>query len=251
MTKKLLIPLILCVIMLVSCSEKEEEDKYFVPPDDGKTVIVIDPGHGFGDVGCIFPDGYEKDLNTELAKALKTSFEASGAEVILTHDGESFPSADEITEKAEKYAVMFNPKDMDSNDIFGKYERAVWENILDRQYSVDLFISIHANSIENKPEMTGASIDYCTENPYRDMLAHFSEKLSEKLTEDGISDSLRIFADKPDEAYVVTKFSTCPSVLIEAGYTTNEEELKRMQDGKWQKEFANAVSSCAIDTLNK
>lgn len=251
MIKKLIIPIILCAILFFSCAKKEEEDVYSLPPDDGRTVIVIDPGHGFDDVGCIFDGGYEKDLNLELALALRDSFETAGASVILTHDGKDFPSAGEITENAEKYAVMFNPEWIDSNSLFGKYERAVWENILDRKESVDLFISIHANSIENKPEMTGASIDYCTVNPYSDMLSHFSKVLSEKLTGDGISDSLRIFADTPEDAYVVTKFSTAPSVLIEAGYTTNKEELERMQDSDWQKKFADAVSFCAMETLGK
>ena len=86
--------LILCTVLalsLFSCGEKKPE--YSRPNDDGKVVICIDPGHGFRDIGCETEYiGYEKDLTVLLAGALKAELEAAGAEVILTHDGKSFPT---------------------------------------------------------------------------------------------------------------------------------------------------------------
>ncbi|MDD6094200.1 MAG: N-acetylmuramoyl-L-alanine amidase [Clostridia bacterium] len=268
------VSLILCTLFLlfsVSCTkiesglsdettedsetEKEQEETSPAPVspfDDGKTVICIDPGHGFGDVGCKtdFIDCYEKDLTLTLSLVLKEEFEAAGATVILTHDGESFPSVEEITREADKYGVEYNIEKMDENDIFGKYERAIWQNVLDRKYSLDMFISLHINSIEDHPEVRGVSIDYCTANPYAEMLSEFCDSLREALTEKSIAQSVDVFADKPEDSYVVTKYSTAPSVLIEAGYATSPADAANLLDEGWQRAFCSALCKTVTDAVS-
>lgn len=83
------------------------------------------------------------------------------------------------------------------------------------------------------------------------MLKSFCSTLSENLTEGGISDSLKIFEDTPEDAYVVTKYSTAPSVLIEAGYATSPEDAKNMTSEKWQKEFADALCRSVLAHVGK
>lgn len=215
---------------------------------DGKVVVCIDPGHGFGDVGCSTPylDGYEKDVTLKLSEALAKELENNGATVVFTHDGNSFPSLDEIKTEADRYGVEYDEAKMDDNDIFGKYERAVWQNVLDKKYTLDMFISLHVNTIEGYPDIEGASVDYCINNPYRYMLADFCESLEEAFTENGVSKSVTIFEDEMDMAYTVTKYSTAPSVLIEAGYGTCPAEAARINSESWREKFAQVLCETVL-----
>jgi N-acetylmuramoyl-L-alanine amidase len=83
--------------------------------------IVIDPGHGGHDLGTVGPDGLtEKDLVLQVARLLCRLLEENlGAEVFLTRDEDVFVSLEERTATAN-------------------------------QHQADLFISLHANSSNNK-----------------------------------------------------------------------------------------------------
>lgn len=259
MKKFLSLILIIAVLLsLAACARVEsiidaevDSDKAETAQKSGenKTVTVcIDPGHGFGDIGCENKqiNGYEKDLTLSLSKVLKEAFEKEGVQVILTHDGQSFPSVSQIVKEADALGVDYNLEKMEDNDVFGKYERAIWENVLDKKYSLDMFISVHINSLEGHPEVRGASVDYCSENPYQKMLKSFCKTLSKNLTSEGISDSCKIFEDLPEDAYVVTKYSTAPSVLIEVGYATSPEDAKDMTSENWQKDFAAVLCKSVL-----
>jgi N-acetylmuramoyl-L-alanine amidase len=66
------------------------------PPYDKKpedVCICIDPGHGGSDAGAISPHGWkEKDFNLMQARAIREELEKAGFQVIMTRDGDSFPS---------------------------------------------------------------------------------------------------------------------------------------------------------------
>lgn len=60
-----------------------------------KTTVVIDPGHGFGDVGAAGPETplgcYEYELTAEMGLTLRDYLEERGYIVYMTHDGSTFP----------------------------------------------------------------------------------------------------------------------------------------------------------------
>ncbi len=91
------------------------------PKTDGKWVIVIDPGHGGSDSGAIGPSSKEKDIT--LAVSLLTGYylekNLENVEVVYTRDDDS--SVD----------LLERPKIANRNNA-------------------DLFISIHANSVDDK-----------------------------------------------------------------------------------------------------
>lgn len=87
----------------------------------GIQKIVIDPGHGGKDPGCIGKAGsYEKDIVLDVCKRLKTLLlQNKGLEVILTRE----------------------------TDIFVPPENRV---VIANQKQADIFISVHANSYPNR-----------------------------------------------------------------------------------------------------
>ena len=215
--------------------------------DDGVLRVLIDPGHGFGDVGCQSPYGFdEKDLTIVYANILREKLEDAGAEVYMTHDGESFPSASEIARRADSLGIVYDSEKLVDNNVFSAYERSVWENVTDAEKHIDLFISLHINSIENAPECSGFSVDWYEENPQAASLEKFAADLGKRL-EDGYSKEVRLFSDSLKDAYIVNKYTNTPSVLVELGYATNSEDVADMQNPAWQKNVCGTIADAIVD----
>lgn len=214
--------------------------------DDGKTVICLDAGHGFGDVGCQSPYGFdEKDITIKLTKKLKAQLEKGGAAVVLTHDGETFPSVDEICSAADRLGIRYDAGKMEDNSVFSAYERSVWLNVLDAKEHFDLFVSIHVNSIENNTEINGFSLDYYEGNPSLGFMRALCGSLEEMLNEE-YGKEVRVFEDNYEEAYVVNKYTNAPSVLIETGYATHEKDAADLQNEEWQDGFVSHLSDVIL-----
>ena len=131
-------------------------------------LVCIDAGHGFADPGCVsdnLENGTEADITLKVAKILKTKLEEAGAEVILTHDGVTYPSAQEVKNYANQYGIQYAAYEIKDNDIFSAYERAVYCQALGKEYEIDFFISLHINAVENT-EVSRYDIYYSEENPY-------------------------------------------------------------------------------------
>lgn len=234
----------------------EEETKYSFTVEyeknsantDGKTVICIDAGHGFGDVGCTsdYLGCYEYEVTIDVAKRLKTALEAKGAEVILTHDGESFPSALDVVAGAKKHNIEYIEDKIVDNDKFSAYERAVYEEFLAREYLVDFFISVHVNSVEHAEYVDGYELYYCDANPYVNLLADFAFGLEKKL-----DNSLKTEATVFEDSYLVTKYASIPSALIEIGYATNKADAAKMKSDAWKNELAGILADELIASVKK
>jgi len=126
-------------------TSQEQTPKAPVPSSSGYSLvrqlglgvkrIVLDPGHGGSDPGCISPTGLkEKDLALDLAKRLKVLLETQGKfEVMLTRDGD-------VALPLEKRTSFANQK------------------------GADLFISIHLNASPRK-NRTGVETFYLNFSP--------------------------------------------------------------------------------------
>ena len=82
-----------------SDTESEETSDESLPQMAAKTVL-IDPGHGFGDVGCTFPGTtvYEKQIVMTLSHKIGAQLQNYGINVLYTHDGASFSTGKELKE---------------------------------------------------------------------------------------------------------------------------------------------------------
>ncbi|MCI8590002.1 MAG: N-acetylmuramoyl-L-alanine amidase [Clostridiales bacterium] len=216
-------------------------------------TIVIDPGHGFGDVGAAGPatplGQYEWELTIDMAKALKGYLEERDFRVYLTHDGEKYPSVAEIASLADQYGVSYDKtkEQWQDNTIFSPYERVIYMNCLDAMVGVDFAISIHVNANENSSDISGFDLDYCAENDWSDQSRVIAQVLKDKLHTAYPESNLWYYEDKWDESFIVTKFNTMPSVLLETGYYTNEEDVKNLKTQAWRDSLMQRVAE-AIDS---
>ncbi len=112
----------------------------------GRRTIVLDPGHGGADPGTTGISGsYEKHITLAIAREIKRNLEATGRyRVVLTRNRDVFVRLRDRTAKA-------------------------------REFNADLFISIHADAIENR-KIRGLSIYTLSEKASDAEAAALAEK---------------------------------------------------------------------------
>ncbi len=234
-------------------TEKEStDDPAAVSPVFDKVTVIIDPGHGFDDPGSQ-PDFLgcdEAEITLKAALMLQETLSNLGIGVILTHNGESFPSYDNLCASAERYGIDYDISKMSDNNIFSPYERAVYENILEAKFGNCMFISLHTNSYPDDSSVSGLSIDYYEGNPSSDELARFCADFKSRI-ENKLNKKVTVFKDDYNMAFIVTKYTEVPSVLIEMGYGTNPNDASDLRSDDWMSEFISALSDCIVQHIKE
>jgi len=203
-----------------------EETMLYKP--DGVIRICIDPGHGFIDGGTgpayLLNNMVEKDVTLAVSEFLKEDLTQYGFDVVMTHDGETFP----ITQND------------DGNKIFNPFERVAYANTL----NLDFFISIHCNSYEQDESVKGLRIYYnekadSDNKEVKNACYNLVECLKKTFPEDKEG---RIIAQSSSEAYYVTRKTNTTAILVEIGFVTNKEEGENMSDAEWQAKLAQGLA---------
>ena len=191
-------------------------------PKKGITICV-DPGHGFEDGGTssdLLGEILEKDITPAVAKKLKVHLETYGFDVIMLHDGKTFPKA----------------SNDDGNNRFRPEERTAYANSLGDR--IDYYISVHCNSFEMS-EVYGCEVYYVED----------SVKGTTGDTEAAMTIAGQITSDFPEWKanakifpYYVIRYGHFPACLVEMGYVTNADDVAKLLDEKWQDDFAHSLA---------
>lgn len=210
--------------------------------------IFIDAGHGGRDSGALgYFDAAEKDITLSLAHALKNQLAADypKIKIYLTRSGDRFI-------RLEKRSELANKKSTPGN--FG------------------IFISIHCNS-HLSPKVKGFEIYYLAQNPdnkqARELAlrenqsfekSSYIKRLTSQLMNAQIQRESKTLARqvfqgilnrldgmiKPRKVkkadFAVLRGSLMPAILIETGYLTNRDDLKKLRSSEYSKAFAAGVS---------
>ena len=187
-------------------------DAQSLQPLKGVTVM-IDPGHGGSDKGAIGLLGisYPEKLVTDLqARALTQSLEELGAKVVTTR----------------VYSLYMSPQ-----------ERLQ----ISREVLPDLFISLHADSMNETSDLTkisGFTVFY--KDPIAEQFAEsiqesFDEHLSHK------NRGARVMN------YYVTRGTWTPSVLIEAGFMSNPADFQWLTDSEEQAHYGQLIADIIVN----
>ena len=178
-------------------------------------TIIIDAGHGGTDPGSI---GYktkvhEDKLNLKMSQLLKTKLESAGINVVMTRESDNA-----LIEGAGK---KWKRKEMEARrDLITKIRP-------------NMVISLHQNSYTNH-SLRGAQVFY--------------DKKSEisKLIADSIQEQFKQNLDKSIKAtspgdYFMLKCSSAPSVIVECGFLSNEEDEKLLLNPDYQEKIVDSI----------
>ncbi len=218
-------------------------------------TVVIDAGHGGIDGGARAVDGTaEKDITLAFSKELERHLNESGAyKVYMTRDDDTFLRLDERVRIA-------------------------------RQHEADLFISIHADTINIKG-ISGATV-YTISEKASDHLAEAAaerENLADAMAGIEIADDNQQVADilfdlvrrethgfsvsfarslvgelsetielinnpQRSAGFRVLCAPDVPSVLVELGYLSNPKDVAKLEDPEWRQKAARSIGE-AISTF--
>lgn len=186
---------------------------YKIPSGSGfaSGTVVLDPGHGGKDPGAQSVLGYwEKGVNLQISRKVKSYLEDSGVKVVMTRNGDSYPELE---------------------------ERAALAN----RINADLFVSIHCNTIGNSSHrgyiiFTARSSSWASKKTARNIANELS---SAGVPGKGIR----------NQDYRVLVQTRCPAVLIECGFMSNYDEADNLDDDWYQDKLARAIAQGIIQSL--
>ncbi|HTV32694.1 MAG TPA: N-acetylmuramoyl-L-alanine amidase, partial [Methylocella sp.] len=219
-------------------------------PAPAQPVIILDPGHGGIDRGATVKGLVEKDLVFDFAKAVAAKLQAAGHfKVIMTRDDDSFVSLSERVRLA-------------------------------RDSHATLFVSIHADTLSDAADVSGATVYTVSERASDREAARLAQKenqadaaagLDKSEDQSGVSDILFDLTRRETRAYShffahtlsnywrvasklnknpersagfqVLKAPDVPSVLLELGYLSNRQDGQALNSPQWREETSRQVAA--------
>lgn len=220
---------------------------------------MIDPGHGGEDPGAIGKNNtYEKNIVLQVSRRLESLMQK------------------------KSYIKVYMTR---NKDVFVSLKHRITEA---RRKKIDLFISIHANSVKNKLAQ-GASVfilskksainvaekhllnvnysikkfigipssgDYYLDNTMFDLLQnatmHESFKFGSKIL-NSLGEITKLHKNTPNYAgFAVLKYPEIPSILIELAFISNLQEEMKLNNQNYQQKVAEAIfNGIQLYLLNK
>ncbi len=183
----------------------------------GKVLVMIDPGHGGRDPGAIGLGGLQEvDVIMPIAKKLVNILESKGIATKMTRDGDYYVGLDERVALANRYDAT-------------------------------IFVSIHANSIDGRPDVNGLETYYygsegskLAEIVHRNVLSTVTAKgfyLGDRNTRSA--------------RFLVLRKSRVPAILVETGYLTNEAEVARLRRDDYRAVEAEGIAKGIMEYLSR
>ncbi|WP_426032014.1 N-acetylmuramoyl-L-alanine amidase [Cypionkella sp. TWP1-2-1b2] len=220
------------------------------PKQDGKLVVVLDPGHGGIDPGAERDGQNEKTLVLKFARELKEALLRDGGfDVVMTRDA----------------------------DVFVPLETRI---SIAHQAGADVFLSLHADAIAEGDAVgatiyslsadasDAASAALAERHDRDDLLAGVDLSQQDDLVAEVLMDMARTDTSPRTErlamalevaikaqglkmhrhprqqaSFSVLKSADIPSVLLELGFLSSARDLKRLDDPKWRAKMAEALVS--------
>jgi N-acetylmuramoyl-L-alanine amidase len=176
--------------------------------------VVIDPGHGGRDPGARAGGIVEKDLTLELSKMVAEELRRRGVTVLLTRGSDTYVNLEDRTRAANNFRA-------------------------------NLFVAIHAdvNPSSEKvghtvilPQSGSATATQAARDIDRNLVANGSPSYSVRMDNRGL---------------YVLRYASCPSVLVEVGFISNQTEASRFRDPGYRRKVAMGITEGILDYLRR
>ncbi|AKG22846.1 N-acetylmuramoyl-L-alanine amidase [Calothrix sp. 336/3] len=178
--------------------------------NNGRLVVLIDPGHGGKDSGAVGIGGaLEKDVILPISLRVAQILQQNGIQVVLTRNSDYFVTLPGRVEMAERV-------------------------------NASVFVSIHANSAgANRPEVNGLEVYYYDSGLGLARLVHNSIMQSVNIRDRGV---------RRARFYVLRK-SSMPSILVETGFMTGAEDMANLRTSSYQNKMAEGIANGILKFL--
>jgi N-acetylmuramoyl-L-alanine amidase len=216
-------------------------------------VIVLDAGHGGKDPGAVGANGtMEKDITLQMARELKALLESGGRyKVILTREEDELLALRQRIDAARAAGadlfISLHADHVEQASVRGASVYTLSENASDaeaarlaaRENKEDLITGVDLSS--QNPMVTSILIDLA-QRETKNLSARFASMLSEEL-----ADHTHVIRNSHRFAgFVVLKAPDVPSVLVELGYLSNENDEVALASKRHRRVLGRSIRD-AID----
>ena len=190
-------------------------------------IVILDAGHGGEDPGACAEDGiYEKNLNLQITLEIGKALEEKGFIVVYTRTDDRLLYKEEENIKGIRKI----------SDLKNRCKIA-------ERYPDSIFVSIHMNSYGNS-KYSGLQTYYSTKNDKSKLLA---ESVQNKVISELQTNNNRTIKSG-NSIYVLENIEN-PAILIECGFMTNKEELKKLSEKEYQKQLSFLIVCGIIEYI--
>ncbi|WP_089657164.1 N-acetylmuramoyl-L-alanine amidase [Franzmannia pantelleriensis] len=216
-------------------------------------IIAIDPGHGGEDPGAIGPGGTrEKDVVMDISRRLQSLVDGrEGFRAVMIRDGDYYVGLRQRTQIAREqkadffvsiHADAFTSPRPQGSSVYALSQRgatsetAQW--LAESENRADLIGGVDGNlSLRDKDEvLRGVLLDLTMTATLNDSLSIGGQVL------DQLGQVNRLHKSRVEQAgFRVLTSPDIPSLLIEAGFISNPEEERRLNDAGHQRKLAEAI----------
>ncbi|MEM9584025.1 MAG: N-acetylmuramoyl-L-alanine amidase [Pseudomonadota bacterium] len=230
-----------------------QEPSTRVQPDDGRLIVVLDPGHGGVDPGAQRDGHDEADLMLQFARELKEALLRGGADgVVMTRSDDSFVSlparvsiaraadadlfvslhADAIAEGRATGTTIYTLSDEASDKASAL--------LAERQDRQDILAGVDLRAQDD--QIATVLMDLA-----RQETAPRTEMFADQLVI-GLRNRLGKLHKRPRlrAGFSVLKAPDIPSVLIELGFMSSASDLDNLMDPVWRAQAAEGI----VDAVN-
>ena len=187
--------------------------------DVEEIVLVIDPGHGGEDPGKVgVNEALEKDINLKIGMNLKELQEDEGIQVIMTREDDQVP-------------------DGKMNDLKQRVD-------LINEVNPQLVVCVHQNSYTN-PTVAGPQVFY---HGGSDVSEEIAQYIQEELW---LVDAEHQREIQGNENYYMLSETKVPTVIVECGFLSNQEDAEKLVMEDYQMKVAEAIYAGVTKWLDK
>jgi N-acetylmuramoyl-L-alanine amidase len=184
--------------------------------------ILLDPGHGGEDGGAVGVDGtVEKDINLSLTRKLEIFLRVMGYRVSMTRTTD--------TAVYDKTAQTLREKK--SSDIHNRF--AMMESL----GANALFLSIHQNNFSQESSK-GTQVFYSANHPQSEIYAKAVQSEVVRLLQ---PNNTRQVKASGTSIFLLYR-AKIPAILVECGFLSNWEDVKKLKQEGYQNEMAFAIA---------
>lgn len=220
--KRILLGFVLCIFSLTIYSlvnmqkRQNKVAKVNALPISNK-IVVLDAGHGIPDEGATgFFGTTEQAINLSITLKIQKLLEQSGAKVVLTRSDENgIYSVDSESIKSKKVSDLKNRVYIGNNS------------------DGDIFISIHLNKFPESTKYRGWQTFY---QKYSKESQEIAKKIQDFLNKNIEYENTRV--SLPISNVYLVNHVEIPSVIVECGFLSNEEETKLLNTEEYQNKLA-------------
>ncbi len=182
-----------------------------------RPLVTIDPGHGGKDPGAIgLGELREVDVILPISLRVAEILVQQGVEVQLTRNSDYFVGLDERV-------------------------------VMARKAGATIFVSIHANAIDNRPDVNGLETyhyhkgEALANTVHNKVVEMLGQDLQTPLTDRHVRSA----------RFLVLRKSEIPAILVEAGYLTSPTESLRLADPAYREKMAQAIAAGILEYLRQ